>query len=166
MIDPIERTDALKEISEFRNGIFHDENLRRDNKHDWEAAYTMGKLHDAIYKLPRAMPTAATQIEKEFKGWGEAMHICSNCGKIVPFIDWCQPYCSGCGALFDNWQNYCAEDPELEEGEEEKVSEYVGNIGEHVEVKVSAVKLATSWEGMYGITYIWKITDEAGNIYT
>lgn len=108
MIDPIERLEALDAITAFRNGIFHDENLRRDNEHDWEAAYTMGKLYDAVYRLPKAKDKVGFQKVRHVKGWGEDVHLCSNCGKIVPFIDWCQPYCSGCGIRFRNstkWQS-------------------------------------------------------------
>jgi len=47
-----------------------------------------------------------------------------------------------------------------------KASEYVGEIGERVELKVDSVKLITSWETMYGTTFVWKITDKDGNIYT
>lgn len=53
-----------------------------------------------------------------------------------------------------------------EEAAQGKLSEYVGNTGDRIEITVVAVKLITSWDGMYGMTYIWKITDEAGNIYT
>lgn len=45
-------------------------------------------------------------------------------------------------------------------------SEYVGKVGDRVEIKVDSVKLITSWETMYGVTFVWKITGEDGNIYT
>ena len=115
MIDPIERRDVLDTLNEFRNGIFHEKNLTRDNKHDWEAAYEMGKLHDRLYKLPRAHPNMAYQITREYEGWSELMHICSFCGKIIPYIDWCQPYCSGCGSLFEDYMDYCAKEEEENE---------------------------------------------------
>ena len=123
MIDPIERKDVLDTLAEFRNGIFHDKNLTRDNEHDWEAAYEMHTLHDRLYRLPRAQTKTGEQIEHKVKGWGEQMHICSECGKIVPFIDWCQPYCSGCGVLFTNYTDYQAKEPaedDDEEGEDEE----------------------------------------------
>lgn len=52
------------------------------------------------------------------------------------------------------------------EAEQGKLSQYVGKIGDRVEVRVGSVKLITSWETMYGTTFIWKITDEAGNVFT
>ena len=110
MKDPIERFEALKEITDFRNGIFHDENLRRDNKHDWEAAYTLGKLYDRVYRLPKAKEAIGYQKVVRAEGWAETLHLCSKCGKIVPFIDWCQPYCSGCGVRFRNYTKWQAKE--------------------------------------------------------
>ena len=112
MIDPIERADVLAELAEFRHGIFHDKNLTSDNKHDWDAAYCMEKLHDALYRLPQAEPQLANQIVKRYPWCGE-VHHCSKCKKIVPFIDWCQPYCSGCGARFRNYHKWCRKDNEV-----------------------------------------------------
>lgn len=117
MTDPIERADVLETLTEFRNGIFHDENLRRDNEHDWEAAYTLGKLHDSLYRLPRAAPKTANQIVHRADGWGEDYHTCSKCKKLVPFVDWCQPYCAGCGARFNNYRKWCAKEGKKENGE-------------------------------------------------
>lgn len=117
MIDPVERLDVLSTLTEFRNGIFHDKNLTRDNEHDWEAAYEMGTLHDRLYKLPRAKPVTAYHQIHEVKGWGEEFHVCSNCGGIIPFIDWCQPYHSKCGAFLEDYVDYCREEEEGEEDE-------------------------------------------------
>ena len=124
MADLISRKLALKEVNDFRNGIFHDENLTKDNKHDWEAAYCMGKLYDNIYSIPRSnngevdyCDDEATQIVEDIEGWGGQTHTCSCCKKIIPFIDWCQPFCSGCGSHFDNYKEFCADDKE-EEGKE------------------------------------------------
>lgn len=111
MKDPIERLDALDAITAFRVGIFHDKNLTADNTRDWDAAYCMQNLYDAVYKLPAAMPKEGVQEVKQVPLTGE-MHTCSECGKIVPFIDWCQPYCSGCGVRFRNYQTWCAKEKE------------------------------------------------------
>lgn len=51
------------------------------------------------------------------------------------------------------------------EAEQAKASEYVGKVGDRVTVNVKSVKLVTSWETIYGMTFIWKITGEDGNIY-
>lgn len=112
MVDPVERRAVLDTLTEFRNGIFHDKNLTRDNEHDWEAAYEMHTLHDRLYRLPRAMPNLAYHVVHEFDGWGEEFHLCSKCEKIIPFIDWCQPFCSGCGAQFEDWKDYCQKEEE------------------------------------------------------
>lgn len=57
------------------------------------------------------------------------------------------------------------------EAEAGKLSNYVGEIGQRVEFSVAAVKCITSWESCFDgyhttTTYVWKITDEAGNIFT
>ena len=49
---------------------------------------------------------------------------------------------------------------------EEKSSEYIGEIGDRVTVNVKSIKCVTSWETDYGVTYIYKITDTNGNVYT
>ena len=45
-------------------------------------------------------------------------------------------------------------------------SEWVGEVGKRVSVKYSEIKLLTSWETMYGMTYVWKIVGDDGNIFT
>jgi hypothetical protein len=121
MTDPIERLDALNAIEKFRKGVFHSENLRLDNKHDWEAAYTMHKLYDSVYRIPKAKALTAHQKVK-YHPWSGEYHTCSNCGKLVPFIDWCQDYCSGCGAKFRNSYRWCRKgnNNEQEVGEEKE----------------------------------------------
>ena len=47
-----------------------------------------------------------------------------------------------------------------------KTSEWVGEIGQRIEVKVAEISCVTGWETQWGYTKIYKITDEAGNIYT
>ncbi len=53
-----------------------------------------------------------------------------------------------------------------EEKEKEKKSEYVGKIGDRITVKIDNFIVVTSWETQYGTTYIYKIVDTEGNIYT
>ena len=52
------------------------------------------------------------------------------------------------------------------ETEAGKSSEWVGEIGKRITVKYSSAKTVTSWDTMFGTTYIWKIVGEDGNIYT
>jgi hypothetical protein len=121
MSDTVERLDVLKVVEEFREGIFHDENLTKDNEHDWEAAYCMQKLYYKLCRLPKSPHEIATQIVKRFPWEGE-YHTYSKCKKIVPFIDWCQPFCSGCGAEFKNYRRWVAKEAESEEAEKEQLS--------------------------------------------
>lgn len=51
-----------------------------------------------------------------------------------------------------------------EKDEERKSSEYVGKIGERITVDVAEINLITSWEGEWGLTYLYKIIDTCGNV--
>lgn len=48
----------------------------------------------------------------------------------------------------------------------ESGSEYVGEVKDRITVKVRSVKCVTSWETEFGITRIYKIIGEDGNVYT
>ena len=48
----------------------------------------------------------------------------------------------------------------------ESSSEYVGEVKDRITVKAKSVKCVTSWETGFGITRIYKIIGEDGNIYT
>ena len=52
------------------------------------------------------------------------------------------------------------------ERDSESGSEYVGEVKDRITVKVKSVKCVTSWETDFGITRIYKIIGEDGNIYT
>lgn len=43
-------------------------------------------------------------------------------------------------------------------------SNYVGEIGKRMIINVCDMALLTSWENMYGRTYLYKFTDDSGNI--
>lgn len=44
-------------------------------------------------------------------------------------------------------------------------SAYVGSVGERITVKMATAVLVTSWENAYGMTFLYKFTDEHGNVY-
>lgn len=46
----------------------------------------------------------------------------------------------------------------------ERISEYVGEIGQRMTVEVKEVALVTSWETAYGTTYLHKLVDTNGNV--
>lgn len=56
------------------------------------------------------------------------------------------------------------------EAELGKNSEYVGKVGDKVDVQIDSVKLITSWTNSFTYdlttTYVWKIIGKDGNIYT
>lgn len=43
-------------------------------------------------------------------------------------------------------------------------SSYVGTKGEKITVKVTSCKCVTSWETVYGVTYLYKFVDNSGNV--
>lgn len=47
----------------------------------------------------------------------------------------------------------------------EAASEHVGEVGQRITITAATAKLLTSWEGMYGTTYLYKFTDEQGNVF-
>ena len=49
--------------------------------------------------------------------------------------------------------------------EEGELSKYVGEVGKRVSFKPADYKVLTSWETMYGTTTLYKIVDEAGNVF-
>ena len=44
-------------------------------------------------------------------------------------------------------------------------SSWVGTVGERVTLTSAEAKLLTSWDTMYGVTFMYQFTDEAGNTY-
>ena len=53
--------------------------------------------------------------------------------------------------------------------EEEKAahgsSDFVGNIGDRVTISAVEARLLTSWETQYGVTYLYRFVDAAGNVF-
>lgn len=47
----------------------------------------------------------------------------------------------------------------------EAASEHVGAVGQRITVKTTTAKLLTSWESNYGVTYLYKFTDDQGNVF-
>lgn len=45
-------------------------------------------------------------------------------------------------------------------------SEHIGTVGDRITILISDYRVITSWETQYGITAIYKITDESGNVFT
>lgn len=67
------------------------------------------------------------------------------------------------------WENYQAKVARAKARAEQrqaeaKVSEYVGEVGQRLTVKVKSVDLLTSWDTQYGTTWLYKIGDHSGNV--
>lgn len=52
-----------------------------------------------------------------------------------------------------------------ERQKKERQSKHVGQIGDRIDIKVESCRCVTSWDTMYGVTYLYKITDTDGNIF-
>jgi len=46
-----------------------------------------------------------------------------------------------------------------------KSSDYVGEIGKRITINVTEAKYITSWENLYGMTHLYKFTDDDGNVF-
>lgn len=70
-------------------------------------------------------------------------------------------------SLFPTWNKDLER---VEKQKQEKVSEFVGSVGDKILVAVDSVKCVTSWSSFFGYsekeTYIYKIVGKDGNIYT
>lgn len=49
--------------------------------------------------------------------------------------------------------------------EEKAASDYVGEVGSRLTVNCSSFSCVSSWSNIYGITYLYKFTDESGNVF-
>lgn len=48
----------------------------------------------------------------------------------------------------------------------DSVSKHVGEIGQRISFKIASATCLTSWETEYGITKLFKIVDDSGNVFT
>ena len=55
---------------------------------------------------------------------------------------------------------------ELENAKEAEASDYVGEVGKRLSIVPTEVKCVTSWDTIYGMTYIFKFFDSKGNVFT
>lgn len=58
------------------------------------------------------------------------------------------------------------EGKKAQEHKEEAKSEYQGEVGDKLEIQCSSFKCISTFDNMYGTTWLYKFTDESGNIYT
>ena len=101
--------------------------------------------------------TEALQWIKNQPSTNDYMHnlitICSN-----DFIDYC-----GIGIITSLIPTYYKSTKEKVEKQEKKVGEFIGIPNEKIEIKVILTKMF-SYDTQYGTMYIYKFTDENGNI--
>ena len=54
----------------------------------------------------------------------------------------------------------------VQEKAQAKKSSWVGTVGQRIQLNNLSIRLLTSWDGEFGYTYLYKFTDEQGNIFT
>ena len=70
-------------------------------------------------------------------------------------------------SLFPTFNRELEREAERRRREENaKKSEWVGEVGKRIELKPVEVICVTGWETQWGYTCIYRITDEAGNVFT
>ena len=47
---------------------------------------------------------------------------------------------------------------------ERNASDYVGQVGQRIDIEIANMKLVTSWETQWGLTWLYKFTDADGNV--
>lgn len=57
------------------------------------------------------------------------------------------------------------EKKQKEAKEQQDNSEYVGSIGDRLDVTTNNFACVSSWNGYYGMTYLYKFTDESNNVF-
>lgn len=72
-------------------------------------------------------------------------------------------------SLFATWKRSTAKAEErkaweAKKAEQKKLSRHVGDVGQRFTFKVNSFEVMTSWQTDFGITYLYKMTDEAGNV--
>lgn len=53
---------------------------------------------------------------------------------------------------------------EAEQQQQRDSSGYVGEVGKRIEVDIAEMKLVTSWESQWGMTWLYRFTDINGNV--
>lgn len=67
---------------------------------------------------------------------------------------------------YERYLEHKARDAQREAAKQaEAASQHVGEIGQRITLTAATAKLLTSWEGDYGMTYLYKFTDAQGNVY-
>lgn len=130
MSDLLKKEDVLLAIQEFLDelaGKDSQEKFRKTGEFDedaWRKAYKVKDLYSKIYRLPPVEKdeekiTKAGRRKTAFQivhlnGWIGEEHTCSKCGKLVPFVEWGEPFCSGCGSKFSNYTDFCRQNSPCE----------------------------------------------------
>lgn len=87
--------------------------------------------------------------------------------KTVCSLRWCETRHIGLlSSLFPTYDKALVrEAKKAKEAEVAKISNWVGNIKDRVEIAVHDFKAVASWDTQWGVTKIYKFTDDNGNVF-
>ena len=103
-------------------------------------------------------------------GWNEVSDMERNCIPLVK-SGWANPKHVGRLAYMPvDFDKYLEQKAKEEQREAERAaaaasSSYVGEIGKRLEVETVSASLVTSWETDWGVTFLYKFFDAAGNVF-
>lgn len=77
-------------------------------------------------------------------------------------------------SLFPTYDRELEYQAELRERERKRAAEkakevnsqHIGNVGDRITVNIDSIRCLTSWETQWGITRIYKLVDDKGNVFT
>ena len=128
-------------------------------KHEMEIHAFNAKSDRIIQEVNTALDWIAEQEEST-----NYMHNL----KVVCSLEYCSYGNLGIAAsLFPTWNRELAYKKKEEARKTaDSISEHVGEIGQRITFKIASATCLTSWETDWGITKLFKIVDETGNVFT
>jgi hypothetical protein len=137
------------------NGGWMPEKVRQDLKKEMEAVGFNADSTDTVKLVADAIAWVMAQ-DKDNNYMHNLKTVCS------------LEYVTGrnFGILASLFPTYNRELEYQAERASEANSQHIGNIGDRITVQVQSVVCLTSWETDWGITRVYKIVDENGNVFT
>lgn len=94
------------------------------------------------------------------------------CNSIKPLVNsgYCKDshlgYIAYAPVLFAQYETLLEDEEKRKKAHEDQAaaSDYIGEIGDKIDVDIESMDLLTSWQSDWGYTYLYKIIDKAGNV--
>ena len=136
---------------------------------------TKGRLHELMVKHERPSEneiSEAGKVADMIVAMTEDEAFDANLRNVQTFLTcgYCKAdsfgYIACAPLMFERYMSRKAklEAREAEMQQQRDTSGYVGEIGQKIEVEVADMRLVTSWETQWGMTWLYKFTDKAGNV--